>query len=114
MLKVEFDPDDARKRIYRLRNNIVHQGKNFPETRQLVNHLHAYFIRTIHTIIHDLKMNQSWGINDVFEHRIMLYDYFKSRLKNYNCDPFPKDFILDFHNDYNCEPNSAAWSRVES
>jgi len=97
------------KRIYRLRNNIIHQGKSYPEARQLLNHLHGYFLRTMHSIIHDLKANHSWGISDVFEYRMMLFGYLELRLKNYRDNPFPREFIMDFRTDSNCELKDGPW-----
>jgi len=97
------------KRIYRLRNNIIHQGKSFPETRQLFQHAHAYFLRTIHTVMHDLKSYDAWGISDVFEHRTMMLAYFESRLRQYSNAPFARDFILDLETGNNRSSADVPW-----
>ncbi len=76
------DVDWQIRRIYRARNHIVHTGTCLPQNRQLIQHLHSYFIITTHALIHDLRNNQLWGIADAFEHRRNMYDYFITRLKN--------------------------------
>ncbi|MEN6475099.1 MAG: hypothetical protein ABFD81_13875, partial [Syntrophaceae bacterium] len=50
------------RRIYRVRNNVMHQGICLPGTRQLIQHLHSYYIFAIHNLIYDLKNNPNWTI----------------------------------------------------
>ena len=68
------------RRIYRARNYVMHKGTCPQQARQLIQHLHSYYIVTIHNLIHDLKRNSKWSINDAFEHRWHLYDYFHNEL----------------------------------
>lgn len=70
------------RRIYRLRNYIMHNGITPRQTRQLIHHLHSYYIITIHNLIHDLKVNTSWGISEALEHRYQLYEELTFKLKN--------------------------------
>ena len=81
-------------RIYRARNLVMHQGFCPPRTRQLIQHLHSYYILTMHNLIGDLKRNPSWSIFDAFEHRLLLYDHFQNRLKNNINKPLRKSELL--------------------
>ncbi len=81
-------------RIYRARNEIMHQGRHLLGLRQLMQHLHTYYATTIHALIHDLKKSPSWSIIDAFEHRRRLYDHFLQRLKNYNDNPICAESLL--------------------
>ncbi len=68
------------RRIYRARNYVMHKGVCPLQTRQLIQHLHSYYIVTIHNLIHDLKINSEWSINDALEHRFHLYEYFCKKI----------------------------------
>ena len=70
------------RRIYRARNYVMHKGICPLQTRQLIQHLHSYYIVTIHNLIHDLKMNSEWSISDALVHRFHLYEYFCKKLNN--------------------------------
>ncbi|WP_207689736.1 hypothetical protein [Desulfonema limicola] len=70
------------RRIYRARNYVMHKGVCSLQTRQLIQHLHSYYVVTMHNLIHDLKMNSTWSINEAFEHRLHLYTYFYNELNN--------------------------------
>ena len=69
------------RRIYRTRNQIMHSGACSSDIRQLIQHLHSYYILTIHNLIHDLKENKGWAIKDALEYRKSLYSYFIKRLE---------------------------------
>jgi len=77
------------RRIYRARNYVMHKGVCPLQTRQIIQHLHSYYIVTIHNLIHDLKINSEWSINAALEHRLRLYAYFKKMLKS-NADITPE------------------------
>jgi hypothetical protein len=81
-------------RIYRARNLLMHRGICPPRTRQLIQHLHSYYILTMHSLIGDLKRNPTWCICDAFEHRLLLYDHFQDRLKNNQSKPLSKAELL--------------------
>lgn len=70
------------RRIYRLRNYVMHNGITPRQTRQLIHHLHSYYIITIHNLIHDLKVNKNWGISEALEHRYQLYEQLTYKLNN--------------------------------
>jgi hypothetical protein len=70
------------RRIYRARNYVMHKGIYPLKTRQLIQHLHSYYIITIHNLIHDIKMHSEWSISDALEHRCHLYEYFCKKLEN--------------------------------
>jgi hypothetical protein len=70
------------RRIYRARNYILHKGCCWPQTRQLIQHLHSYFIISMHNLVHDLRRNTSWSIADAFQHRRTIFDHFIARLRN--------------------------------
>lgn len=83
------------RRIYRARNIIIHQGCCPLGARQLIQHLHTYYINVIHNLIHDLEVNPEWSIADSHEYRIFLYETFLSKLRKYKENPFSAECILE-------------------
>jgi hypothetical protein len=63
------------KRIYRVRNAIVHTGAATILLPQLTQHLHCYLVKTIHCVLTDLDRQPLWTIRDSLEHRLKLFDY---------------------------------------
>jgi hypothetical protein len=63
------------KRIYRVRNAIVHTGSATVPLPQLTQHLHCYLIKAIHTVLIDLDRQPRWTIRDSLEHRLKLFKY---------------------------------------
>jgi hypothetical protein len=63
------------KRIYRVRNAIVHTGSATARLPQLAQHLHCYLIKAIHTVLIDLNRQPGWTIKDSLEHRLKLFQY---------------------------------------
>lgn len=61
------------KRIYRVRNLLVHWGQYSPALEQLTQHLHSYLILTLQNILRDLSWNKSWSIVQALEFRSELY-----------------------------------------
>jgi hypothetical protein len=70
------------RRIYRVRNRIMHQGLVSSDTSHLYRHLHTYFINTVHEIIHTLENNSQWSLGHVFEDIRLDYEFFTDSLKN--------------------------------
>lgn len=81
-------------RIYRVRNRIMHQAGQALQLGQLIQHLHSYYITTVHALIRDIRQNPTWRIADAFEHRKKLYDYYIFQLENYSKNPFCSDALL--------------------
>ncbi len=83
------------RRIYRTRNHITHKGISLNGIRQLIQHLNSYYIAAYFNLIHDLEHNPEWSIADAFEHRVNMYDYVVSRLKNYEQGPLSFEMLMD-------------------
>jgi len=84
------------RRIYRARNYVMHRGRSVPGMRQLIQHLHTYYIMLVHTIIHDLRFRPEWGIAEVCESRKSIYANALKRLKEQNTSPITIDDIIMF------------------
>ncbi len=84
------------RRIYRARNYVMHRGRSVQGMRQLIQHLHTYYIMLIHTIIHDLKYRPLWGIEEACESRKNLYANALVRLKDHKNSPIAIEDILRF------------------
>jgi hypothetical protein len=63
------------KRIYRVRNTIVHTGSATSLLPQLTQHLEFYFVKTMHSILSDLDRQPAWTIRDSLEHRLQLFNH---------------------------------------
>src|SRR5258708_33041486 len=63
------------KRIYRVRNEIVHKGRASSLLPQLTQHLHCYLLKTIHSVLTDLDHQPTWSIRDSLEHRRKLFEH---------------------------------------
>lgn len=81
-------------RIYRVRNYIMHIGVCPPRIRQLIQHLHSYYILLIHGLLHDMRNHNEWGVEHAIENRLLLYDMFMSRLNNNDQDPLTVEELL--------------------
>jgi hypothetical protein len=96
------------RRIYRLRNSIMHQGKIYPETSDLLRHLYSYYIVFIHDLIHVLMDNEGWNINYVLESRLNNYDYFIERIKDKG-NSITKSLIYNMNNKEAREVDDFVW-----
>lgn len=81
-------------RLYRARNYIMHVGACPPRIRQLIQHLHSYYILIMHGLIYDLRTHNGWGIEHAFEYRLMLNSMLFSRLKDFKNNPVSADELL--------------------
>jgi hypothetical protein len=63
------------KRIYRVRNAIVHTGGTNLLLPQLTQHLHCYLVKAIICVLTDLDRQPLWRIRDSLEHRLRLFDH---------------------------------------
>jgi hypothetical protein len=63
------------KRIYRVRNAIVHTGSANLLLPQLTQHLHCYLVKAIMSVLTDLDRQPLWSIRDSLEHRLRLFDH---------------------------------------
>jgi hypothetical protein len=102
------------QRIYRSRNSIIHKGFCPPGARLLIQHLHSYFIFCTHTLIYDLKRNREWSLNDAMDHRHELFDYFISRLNDYENKPLTPSQILNIEKSLYMDSGSPAWSEART
>ena len=69
------------RRIYRVRNDIVHRGQTVLASLRLVNHLHSYLIRFLNNLLATLVHNPTWSIRHAIEHRRQLYTLLLVRLE---------------------------------
>lgn len=69
------------KRIYRVRNLIVHSGQGAAMLPQLTQHLHSYLVKTIHSVLVELDAHPEWTIRDALEHRRRLFERVVATLK---------------------------------
>jgi len=81
-------------RIYRARNYVMHSGFCPPRIRQLIQHLHSYYILVMHGLIHDLKYHKIWGIEHSFENRLTLNNLLIMSLENYQRYPISAEELL--------------------
>ncbi len=102
------------RRIYRARNFVIHKGVSPPGTRHLIQHLHSYFIITIHSLFYDLQRNDSWNIRAAFEHRRQLYDHLIFKLKDYNNQQVCAKELLDPEKCLFPISGPPAWPKVEN
>jgi hypothetical protein len=63
------------KRIYRIRNMIVHSGRGAAVLPQLAQHLHSYLVKTIRSVLIELDRQPRWTIRDALEHRRRLFEH---------------------------------------
>ena len=69
------------RRIYRARNHIVHSGSINIGLRQLVQHLHTYYLSSIRNLLHDLQYSNDSGIRDALERRKRVMELYIDNLK---------------------------------
>jgi GTP1/Obg family GTP-binding protein len=102
------------RRIYRARNYVMHRGRSVQGMRQLIQHLHTYYIMLIHTIIHDLKYRPLWGIEEACESRKNLYANALVRLKDHKNSPIAIEDILRFFSPgYSATPHThQVWAHL--
>lgn len=96
-------------RIYRGRNFVMHQGICPNRVRQLIQHLHIYYILVIHSLIQDLRFNNNWSIFDAFEHRRTLFEHFLYRLEHHKDYPVSKEEILYPYRTLSTRNKDDAW-----
>lgn len=70
------------RRIYRVRNILVHSGFEMPHLTQLTTHLEYYYSLTLSRILHDFSIYSEWSIEKSFEHRRQLFQYLENGLEN--------------------------------
>ena len=63
------------KRIYRVRNTIVHKGRSMLLLPQLLQHLHSYLVKTIRSVLAELDRQPTWSLRDALEHRRNLFEH---------------------------------------
>jgi hypothetical protein len=63
------------RRIYRVRNAIVHSGRGAAVLPQLAQHLHSYLVKTVRSVLFELDRQPAWTIRDALEHRRRLFDH---------------------------------------
>jgi hypothetical protein len=95
------------RRIYRARNFVMHRGRSVPGMRQLIQHLHTYYIMLVHTVIHDLRFRPEWGIAEVCESRKSIYANALKRLKAHPTNPITIGDIVMFFT-----PTTREWEPV--
>lgn len=98
-------------RIYRIRNQIMHQGYQGKDLGHLIEHLHTYFITAIHTLAFDLHNHNSWTIFDSLEHRARLYANLLSRLTNYEKHPICQASLMNTSYILKSKFGDPAWAR---
>lgn len=74
------------RRIYLVRNQIVHRARTLPYINSLIEHLHSYFDTTILTIVQMALRNPKRDMMQHFEHVIMYTDAHLSYLKKENSE----------------------------
>jgi hypothetical protein len=84
------------RRIYRHRNEVIHRASCPPGTPLLLEHLHSYFMGTVHAVLHNLRATGSrWGIPDALEHRALLFDHYVAKLKSDTATNMPRAALID-------------------
>lgn len=83
------------QRIYRLRNQIAHQGTTTGDISQLIGHLQNYFTTTFHDIVHCHRQRKLHRLGDILESRSLDYIYLMERLKGDNPRPIPVRLIAN-------------------
>lgn len=68
------------RRIYRVRNSLMHKGTCSHQIRPLVQHLQSYYVGAMNNLIHDLTKNPQWSINNALDNRYYLYDHYVSSI----------------------------------
>lgn len=63
------------RRIYRVRNEILHSGRTVPYLRHLIQHLRTYLLVTVQSLAYELGRQRRWTIAEALEHRCLLYDH---------------------------------------
>jgi hypothetical protein len=83
--------DDSRKniewqikRIYRVRNAVVHSGTTQFRLSQLTQNLYCYLVNTIESVLIDLARQPRWSISDSLEHRSRVLAFAIQHLKKNN------------------------------
>lgn len=72
------------KRIYYVRNKIVHQGFEDKNTSYLLKNLEYYYTAVLKRLLHDLKINANWSVFDVLEYRRLSWSNTLKNLKSQN------------------------------
>lgn len=101
------------KRIYRVRNAIVHSGRGSALLPQLTQHLHCYLVKAIKSILEELDRNPNWGIRDALEHRRLLFDHVVTLFKNGKGHEISASTILEPHACMAPQREPFAWPEAE-
>jgi hypothetical protein len=100
------------RRIYRARNDITHRAVSPPFLSQLIQHLHSYLLITITRVIHELrKTNNRLTINEIFEHRRLLFEYYIEKLNSANSYQITKTVIYDTSKILSYSGDDFAWNQ---
>lgn len=70
------------RRIYKVRNLIMHNGIDYKRLKQLSFHLHNYYIQLVHNLLYDLKAYPRWSIQTALKHRELTLSNFLNILDN--------------------------------
>jgi Apea-like HEPN len=98
------------KRIYRIRNEIVHKGRITPPIiRQLTQHLHTYFIRTVQAVVYELDRHPRWSISDALEHERRLFEHLVNFFETTDRDKISQATLLNPQNCLLTQQAPFAW-----
>jgi len=97
------------RRIYRIRNDIIHRGASSPIIAPIIQHLHSYFVVTVYTIVHDLERNSGWSLPQAFAHRHMLFEDIIKQLKRNKSHTISRKALLYPDDATVTEPLAPAW-----
>lgn len=99
------------RRIYMARNSIMHRGIAPRGIRQLIQHLHSYYIILLHNLVHDLSRHDEWGIGDALEYRNFLYETAVHNLTDKNLKTnVSREQLVNFELFLKKNNNSPAWN----
>lgn len=97
------------RRIYKVRNYIVHDGGGYRRLNQLTFHLHKYYVQTMHNLIYDMKRYKGWTAQMALNHRVKLYDDFIKTLKNTQ-KKMSKECLLSPELIYEASTTESVWT----
>lgn len=100
------------RRIYRVRNAIVHRGRSVPYLRQLIQHLHSYVVNVLQTLIYELTRHSEWGIEDALEHRRLIHERAKASLRA--AQPISVSTLLNVSDILRVQKTPLAWETPDN
>ena len=81
------------RRIYRVRNQVMHRGQGSLVISPLIQHLHSYVGVTLHNLLFDLRDHSAWSVPDALRHRRIVFTEFVNLLEG--TEPVPRAVLLD-------------------